>query len=91
MNSGKLLRISNERSIYILQNDDESYISKDNVIRYRNIGEGFEIKMINESHTNVDPKGLIHVLDQAGNSKFHFPAIWLDTNTMKIIELQQLQ
>jgi hypothetical protein len=88
MNSGKLLKISDERSIFIIQNEDESYITKENVISYRNIGESFETKMINECYTNIDAKGNIHVLDAIGNSKFYFPAIWLDTNTMKLIELQ---
>lgn len=89
MNSGKLLKISEERSVFILQNEDGEYLTKEGVIKYRNIGESFELKMINESHTAIDPKGQIHVLDQSGNSKFHFPVIWLDTNTMKLIELQQ--
>ena len=88
MNSGKLLKISDERSIFIIQNEDSSYITKEGVISYRNIGESFEVKMLNESYTNIDSKGNLHVLDASGNSKFYFPIIWLDTNTMKLIELQ---
>ncbi|MDD5649121.1 MAG: hypothetical protein PHF86_01700 [Candidatus Nanoarchaeia archaeon] len=87
MKSGKLLRISEERSIYILQNEDGTYIDSNNVIKYRNL---FDIGIINESFVNLDANGSVHVLDEAGNSKFYFPSIWLDTLSMKILELQEL-
>jgi len=86
--SGKLLRISDQRSIYIIMNDDGSYV-KDNIIRYLNIGANFEKKIINESNFYID-NGMLHVVDAVGNSKFHFPAIWIDTISMKIFELQEL-
>lgn len=89
MSSGKLLRISDERSIFIIQNEDESYINKDNLIRYRNIGPTFELVIINESYTNLDSTQQLHILDNSGNSKFHFPVIWLDTTHMKLIALQE--
>ena len=91
MKSGKLLRISDERSIYIHENEDDgSYINKQEIIRYRNIGASFEIAQVNEAYVMVDANQSIHILDDAGKSKFHFPAIWLDTNMMKILELQEL-
>jgi hypothetical protein len=88
MNSGKLLKISDERSIFIIQNEDDSYIAKDNTISYKNIGESFDIRIINESYVNIDAKNNAHVLDASGNSKFHFPLMWLDTLSMKLYELQ---
>jgi hypothetical protein len=89
MKSGKLLKISDERSIYIIQNEDESYIDKNNSIRYRNIGVSFDIHQINDSFVNIDNKGNMHVLDAVGNSKFYFPSVWLDTDMMAVYELQE--
>ena len=43
MKSGKLLRITDDRSIYIHQNEDGSYIDDKAIIHYRNIGASFEI------------------------------------------------
>lgn len=86
--SGKLLKISEERSIYIIENVDGSYIDNESIIHYRNIGKTFEIAQINTSFTQNDGQS-IYILDEAGNSKFHFPIIWLDTNMMKLIELQE--
>jgi hypothetical protein len=90
MNNGKLLRISDERSIFIHENEDGSYINSESLIKYRNIGTAFEIAQVNEAFIMVDNNQSIHILDDAGKSKFHFPAVWLDTITMKIIELQEL-
>lgn len=87
MKSGKLLRISEERSIYIIQNADESYIDENTIIKYRNVGNSFDIHQINESYVSFDDKGNIHVLDNVGNSKFYFPNVWLYTDEMKIMEL----
>lgn len=84
MNSGKMLKISNERTIYILENENGEYIDENMLIRYRNIGANFEIKLINESSCSIEPNGMLNVLDNAGKSKFHFPAVWLDTNRMKL-------
>lgn len=86
MKSGKLLKISNERSIYIIQNEDESYITQDMLIRYRNIGENFDKVFINESYCSIE-QGMVNVLDNVGNPKFHFPLIWLDTNAMMLQSL----
>lgn len=86
--SGKLLKITEDRSIYILQNEDGSYIDSDYQIRYRNLGESFEMKLVQESYVNVDQeKGTVNVLDAAGKSKFHLPMIWLDTDYMKYVRL----
>ena len=91
MNSGKLLRISDERSVYILQNEDGSYVSEQGLIRYRNIGASFDKSFINESFVDVDTKKqVLHVLDEAGKSKWFIPLVWLDTITMKILELQEM-
>lgn len=86
MKSGKLLKISNERSIYIIQNEDESYITQDMLIRYRNIGENFKKALINESYCSLE-NGMINVLDATSKPKFHFPLIWLDTDAMKLQSL----
>jgi hypothetical protein len=91
MNNGKLLRITDERSVYILENEDGSYVSETGLIRYRNIGPSFDTRMIQESYTDFDIKTQsLHVLDEAGKSKWHIPAVWLDTLSMKILELQEL-
>jgi hypothetical protein len=89
MNSGKLLRITDDRSIYIHENEDGSYIDEQAIIKYRNIGASFELAQVMEAYTMVDPNQSVHILDDAGKSKFHFPAIWLDTQMMKILELQE--
>ena len=89
MQSGKLLRITDDRSIYIHENEDGSYIDDKSIIYYRNIGASFEIAQVMEAYTMVDPNQSVHILDDAGKSKFHFPSIWLDTQMMKIIDLQE--
>lgn len=86
--AGKLLKISDQRSIYIIQNEDESYIDKDFFIKYRNIGPSFEIKMIEEAKIERE-KGMILVLDTQGKPKFHFPEVWLDVDYMRIHELAE--
>ena len=86
--SGKLLKITDDRSIYIIQNEDGSYIDSEYQIRYRNLGESFEMKLIQESYVSIDQeKGMVNVLDGVGKSKFHFPLIWLDTDYMKYVRL----
>jgi len=86
MKSGKLLKISNERSIYIIQNEDESYINNEMLIRYRNIGDNFEKVIVNESYCSIE-QGIVSVLDVTSKPKFHFPLIWLDTNAMMLQSL----
>lgn len=89
MKSGKLLKISDERSIFIIQNEDGSYISTEMQINYRNIGTNFDHRLTQDAFVNITDKGIVEVLDAAGKAKFHFPAVWLDTNYMKFIELQE--
>lgn len=86
MKSGKLLKISNERSIYIIENEDGSYINEEMLIRYRNIGANFEKALINESYCSIEG-GMVNVLDATLKPKFHFPLIWLDTDRMKLQSL----
>jgi hypothetical protein len=90
MKSGKLLRISDDRSIYIIENDDDSYITNDKLISYRNIGKSFDIAVVEKAYVDVGVDQQVHVLDAVGNSKFHFPMIWLNTNMMKLYELQEM-
>ena len=87
MKSGKLLKISNERSIYIIQNEDESYINEEMLIRYRNIGENFDKALILESFCFIDDKGMLNITNNVGDSIVHFPIIWLDTNRMMLQSL----
>lgn len=80
MKAGKLLRISEERSIYIIENEDGSLINEAGIMRYRNIG-AFAIEVVNEDHVTVDEKGIADV------GGFHFPISWLDTDRMKLMDL----
>lgn len=89
MNSGKLLKITDERYIFIIENEEGEYVSKDMQIRYRNIGSNYEIAIINESPVRLNSKGNVEVLDAVGNPKFNFPAVWLDTDKMKILGLAE--
>lgn len=86
--SGKLLRISEDRSIFILENKDGSYIDEKGIIRYRNLGEDFENKIMEESYVYIDKdKGMVNVLNGVGKTKFFFPMNWLDTDFMKYMRL----
>jgi len=85
--SGKLLRISDNLSMYILENEDESYISPEGIIRYKNIGTNFNTHFIQEHNCVIDEKGIVNILDEVGKSMMYFPAIWLDTDQMKIMGL----
>ena len=82
MKAGKLLRISDEQSIYIIENEDGSLINESGKMRYRNIGAGFAINVINEDQVTVDEKGIADI----GNL-FRFPVMWLDTDGMSIQRL----
>jgi len=84
---GKLLRINSDRSIFIVENEDGSYISEEGEIKYKNIGKNFDMRLVNSAFVNIDSKGMVNVLDAVGNSVFFFPGIWLDTNQMKILGL----
>ena len=82
MKAGKLLRISDDRSIYIIENEDGSLISPEGIMRYRNIGAGFAIEVINQDQVMVDEKGMADV-----GGIFHFPVQWLNTDGMSIQRL----
>lgn len=84
MNHGKLLRITDDWSVYVLENEDGSYLTEEGVIRYKNVGESFDYRITHESYVLVDEKGVLFVLDAVGKSKFHFPAIWLNTDQMRV-------
>ena len=85
MKAGKLLRISDERSIYIIENEDGSLISPEGIMRYRNIGAGFAIEQIAEDVVTVDEKGSVDV-----GGIFHFPVMWLDSDRMAINRLVEI-
>ena len=87
--AGKLIRISENLSIYILENEDGSYLTTEGVIRYRNIGSNFEQKFEQEHNCNLDVDGMLSILDEIGNAMMHFPAIWLDTDQMKLVRLAE--
>jgi len=86
MKSGKLLRISEDRSIFIIQNEDGSFITQDGLINYRNLGSNFNPRIIQDSYTSIS-NGMVDVLDIAGKAKFHFPEIWLNTTAGMVHEL----
>lgn len=88
-NAGKLIRISETLSMYILENEDGSYITPEGVIRYRNIGSDFEYKFEQVHNCSIDSRGLLSILDEVGKAMMHFPAVWLDTDQMKIHNLVQ--
>jgi len=81
MKAGKLLRITDERSIYIIENEDGSLISPEGVMRYRNIG-AFAIEVINEDQVTVNDQGIADI-----GGIFHFPIMWLDSDQMTIKRL----
>jgi len=70
--------------MYILENEDGSYITQEGVIRYKNIGTNFNIHFIQEHNCAIDEKGMINILDELSKPMMHFPAAWLDTDQMKI-------
>lgn len=84
MNHGKLLRITDDWSVYVLENEDGGYLSTEGVIRYKNIGASFDYRVTHESYTSVTAQGVLEVLDAVGKSKFHFPAVWLNTEQMRV-------
>lgn len=88
MASGKLLKISDDLSVFIFQNEDSSYFTTDNVIRYRNIGKSYDIKQILDDNIFIDSDNMLHVMNEGGDDKFYFPAALLDTNFMKLLELK---
>lgn len=84
MNNSKLLRITDDWSVYILENSDGSYLAPDGQIRYKNVGKSFDTRLTHEAFTNTTAGGILEVLDAVGKSKFHFPLMWLDTDQMRI-------
>lgn len=87
MNRGKSLRITDDWSVYVLENEDGSYLTQEGVIRYKNVGASFDYRVTHESYVAVGEKGVLSVLDASGKSKFHFPAVWLDTDQMRTMGL----
>lgn len=45
LSSGKYLKITDDWSIYILENENGSYISDENTVRYKNVGNSFDIRI----------------------------------------------
>jgi hypothetical protein len=90
MNSGKLIKLNDSRSIYLLyNNDNDSYFFDDNIIKFRNIGKDFDVAIVNENYYQIK-NDTLHVLDAASNPIFYFPIIWLNQIQMKINELFEL-
>jgi hypothetical protein len=84
----KLLPITLERSIYIEEQDNGEFI-KDNKITYRNVGKAFDIRHLITANVNIT-KTEVEILGSEGTVLVHFPLMWLDVTTMRIIELQQM-
>ena len=85
---GKLIPITLERSIYLEEQENEEFI-KDNKVNYRNIGKDFDLRHLIEANVNIT-KTEVEILGAEGTVLVHFPLMWLDVTTMRIIELQQL-
>lgn len=83
MKSGKLLHISDSRSIYLHEFGEGEYISPDMEIAYRNVGKDYNLSFVQEDPVALS-SGQISVLDATGKTKFHFPEAWLDTDYMKL-------
>lgn len=79
ISSSKYLKIEDDWSIYVLENENGTYISNNNTIRYKNVGKSFDIRITFEDFISIE-QGVIKVLNAVGNPKFHFPLIWLNKN-----------
>jgi hypothetical protein len=84
MREGKMLRITNELTVFIVANKDGSLIDGKNRIRYRTLGKGLNQSTINQSSVRVVNESIIEVLDNKQKPMFGFPLLWLDTDAMKI-------
>lgn len=87
MASGKMLRISENRSIYILEDEFGNYISNEMEISYKNVGKDYDVHFIQTHPIRINEKNMIEILDNVGNPMFFFPSIWLNTDQMKIMSL----
>jgi hypothetical protein len=87
MNHGKLLRITDDWSVYVLENEDGLYLNEYGIIRYKNVGKSFDYRITHESNASVNEEGMLFVFDMTGKPKFHFPAVWLNTSQMRTMGL----
>ncbi|MFA5934996.1 MAG: hypothetical protein WC827_03875 [Candidatus Paceibacterota bacterium] len=74
--SGKYLKITDDWSIYVLENENGTYISNEGIIKYKNIGKDFDIRITFEDFITIE-QGVVKVLNAVGNPKFHFPLAWI--------------
>jgi len=87
--NGKMLMLNPERYIYILENEQEEYITENEntlSMRYRNYGIMYNHNVIEEAFVMIK-NNMIEVLDDVGNTKFYFPLDWLNTDQMKMQNL----
>jgi hypothetical protein len=83
----KLLPITHERSI-CLEEYENGTLVKDGMVKYRNVGKGFDYRHLIDANINITDKD-VEILGSEGTVLTHFPKIWMDVITMRIIELQQ--
>lgn len=87
---GKLIKIEDDRSVYIIADDKDQFIRKDSTIHYKNVGKDFNLAVLHENNVRILNKGeKIEVLNKNGKTDFFFPGAWLDTTNGKIMELQE--
>jgi hypothetical protein len=84
MKEGKMLRLADDLTIFIIANEDGLLISKENQMRYRMLGGGCDKSTITQSDVRVVKESKVEVLDNNQKPMFWFPLLWLDTDGMKI-------
>ena len=85
--AGKLIRISDTLSIFILENEEGEYITEQGVIRFKNLRENLQVSAEQVGNCVIDEQGVISIMDESNTPWVHFPAVWLNTDQMKLISL----
>ena len=84
-----LTKISEERSIAIFPANDNDILDSESFIHYRNIGDNFDIKIMNERLAEVKNNEIL-IYDQTGKVEIHFPLLLISTETNMINYLLNL-
>jgi hypothetical protein len=87
MPNGKLIKLKEDYSIYILEAETGDYITN-NTIRYKNLGKGYNKSKVEENQVVIE-NNILFILEE-NKPIISFPVIWLDTTQMKFLELQEL-
>jgi len=73
-----LVKISNERSIAIYPFSEESIVNDKGEIKYRNLGEKFEDKILLINNCKITDREIL-ILNANGAIDIHFPIAMLNT------------